>query len=393
MQPILENRRHRATHLSWVLPCNLRYMILALRNRLPIFLVALLVGLPPLTSNAADNLVFVTWDGFRWQELFGGAEEALLSKDLGGVPDVPGTRATFWRDSPEARRESLLPFIWGKLAKDGQIFGDPARAAASRVTNGKNFSYPGYNEMFCGLADEAVKSNDKILNRNINVLEYVHRQPGFGGRVAAFATWDVMEFILNRERSGFPVQCGWTAIDDPPLTAGQQQVNGMVRELPRLWRGNVFDVVTYQAAREHLVKHQPRVLYIGLGETDEWAHARRYDLYLEAAQRSDRYLRELWTLLQSLPQYKDKTALVVTTDHGRGTGRDWTSHSAQTAGAEFIWIAALGVDIPALGVRENIETTQSQVAATLAALVGIDFRRGVQEAASPIPLAAPAAPK
>ena len=73
-----------------------------------------------------------------------------------------------------------------------------------------------------------------------------------------------MEYILNRERSGFPILCGWTEIDDPPLSPVQKQVNQMVRELPRLWRGNVYDAVTHQAAREHLIKHQPRVLYIGI---------------------------------------------------------------------------------------------------------------------------------
>lgn len=344
----------------------------------------LLSGWQPLVSAAADNLVFVTWDGFRWQELFGGAEEALLSKDLGGVPDVAETRKTFWRDTPEQRREALLPFVWKVVAQQGQVFGDGSRGAASRVTNGKKFSYPGYNEMFVGFADDAVKSNDKIPNANINVLEYVHRQPGFGGRVAAFATWDVMEYILNRERSGFPLLTGWTEIDDAPLTPGQQQVNELVRTLERRWPGNVFDVVSHRAAVEHLMKYKPRVLYIGLGETDEWAHARRYDLYLQAAQRSDQYLRELWELLQSLPQYQDKTTLVITTDHGRGAARDWANHSPATVGAEYIWIAALGAEIPPLGIRENVETTQSQIAATLAALVGIDFNKPFPQAARPL---------
>jgi hypothetical protein len=351
-------------------------------NRLLKWLLVLLVGWQP--AHAADNLVFVTWDGFRWQELFGGAEEALLSKDLGGVPDVPALRSAFWRDSPEQRRQVLLPFFWGEIVRQGQVFGDPSRGAASRVTNGKNFSYPGYNEMFVGFADDAITSNNKILNTNINVLEYLHRQPGFGGRVAGFATWDVMEFILNRERSGFPLQTGWTEIEDPPLSPGQVKVNEMVRQLPRLWRGNVFDIVTFRAAKEYLVKHQPRVLYIGLGETDEWAHARRYDLYLEAANRSDRYLQELWELLQSLPQYKGKTTLLITTDHGRGLGRDWTNHSAETVGAEYIWVASLGPEVPALRVRENVETTQSQIAATLAALVNIDFNHAVPQAAPPL---------
>jgi hypothetical protein len=355
-------------------------------RRVVTLLVVFCVGVHSLAAEAAENLVFVTWDGFRWQELFAGAEEALLSKDLGGVPDVPALQSSFWRESPEQRRQTLLPFFWSTVARRGQVFGDPSHSAASRVTNGKKFSYPGYNEMFVGAADEAIASNNKVPNKNINVLEYIHRQPGFGGRVAGFATWDVMEFILNRERSGFPLQTGWTEIVDPPLTPTQQEVNEMVRQLPRLWRGNVFDVVTFRAAKEYLTRHQPRVLYIGLGETDEWAHARRYDLYLEAANRSDRYLLELWELLQSLPQYKDRTILVVTTDHGRGLGRDWTNHGAQTIGAEYIWIAVVGAGVPAGGIRKDVETTQSQIAATLAMCVGIDFNKPFPQAAPPLPL-------
>lgn len=355
-------------------------------KKLTTFLTIVFLSCHSVVSLAADNLIFVTWDGFRWQELFGGAEEALISKEWGGVTDVPGLRASFWRDTPEERRQVLLPFVWGTLAKQGQIFGDPSKGSTSRVTNGKKFSYPGYNEMFVGFADDAINSNNKILNKNINVLEYINRQPGFSGRVAGFATWDVMDFILNRERSGLMLQTGWTEIVDPPLTPAQEHVNKLVREQPRLWPGNVIDVVTFTAAREHLLKHRPRVLYIGLGETDEWAHARRYDLYLEAAQRSDRYLQELWELLQSLPQYKDQTTLVVTTDHGRGFGRDWANHNARTDGAEFIWMAALGPGVPALGVRENVETTQSQVAATLGSLVGVDFKQAFPHAAAPLNL-------
>jgi hypothetical protein len=336
---------------------------------------------------AADNIVVVTWDGLRWQEVFSGADESLISKDSGGVPNVDELRRQYWRETAQARREVLLPFLWGTVARRGQLFGDPSGHAPARVTNGRKFSYPGYNEMFVGFADERINSNDKIPNPNINVLEFLHRRPGYAGKVAAFATWDVMEFILNRQRSGLLVQVGWSLLDDEPLTAGQRQINDMVRELPRLWRGNVYDVVTQRAAMEHLRKHRPRVLYIGLGETDEWAHARRYDLYLEAAQRSDRYLREVWEAVQQMPEYRDKTALLVTTDHGRGvTPRDWTNHSADTPEAEFIWIAALGAGVPPLGVRQSVPTTQSQVAATLAQLVGEDFSTVSPQVAPPLPL-------
>jgi hypothetical protein len=336
---------------------------------------------------AAENLVLVTWDGLRWQEVFQGAEQTLINKEFGGVPQVAEFRRDFLRDTAEERRQLLLPFLWGTVARDGQLFGDPTRDAQAQITNGKKFSYPGYNEMFVGFADDRIKSNDKILNPNVNVLEFLNRKSEFAGKVAAFATWDVIEFVLNRERSGLLLQTGWSLLDDEPLSPRQQQVNEMVRELPRLWRGNVYDVVTHQSALEHLRKHHPRVLYIGLGETDEWAHARRYDLYLEAAQRSDRYLRELWETLQSMPEYQGKTALVVTTDHGRGiTGKDWTNHGADVPAAEFIWIAAMGADIAPRGVRANVHVTQSQIAATLAHLVGQDFTRVSPQVAQPLPL-------
>ncbi len=343
----------------------------------------------PCRLRAAENLVFVTWDGFRWQEMFTGAEERLISKDFGGVSDAAALRKAYWRDTPEARREVLLPFVWGVLAKDGQLFGDPTRKAAARLTNGRKFSYPGYNEMFAGFADSGIDSNNKIPNPNLTVLEHIHRQPGFADRVAAFATWDVIEFVLNRERSRMTVQVAWNPLRDEPLTEGQRHVNAMIKDLPRLWPGVAYDVVAQAAAREHLQKHKPRVLYIGLGETDEWAHARRYDQYLDSARRADRFLREFWELLQSLPEYRGKTNLVLTTDHGRGFGRDWANHSATTEGAEFIWIGLLGPDVPPLGVREGIEATQSQVAATLGKLVGVDFPSAAPQAAPPLNLAKP----
>src|SRR2546421_5305923 len=70
-----------------------------------------------------ENVFLVTIDGMRWQEVFGGAEGAILeNKAAGRVRDLPGTRAQFWRTTPQARREALMPFIWKAVAKQGQIF-------------------------------------------------------------------------------------------------------------------------------------------------------------------------------------------------------------------------------------------------------------------------------
>jgi arylsulfatase A-like enzyme len=141
-----------------------------------------------------------------------------------------------------------------------------------------------------------------------------------------------------------------------------------------------------RGATEHLAKRKPRVLYVMLGETDEWAHMRRYDCYLEAAQRADVFVRKLWETLQSMPEYKDKTSLVLTTDHGRGaTMADWMNHGKNVAGAEFVWMAVMGPHTQAMRIRENVDVTQSQIAATLAALVGEDYHKDVPRSAAALP--------
>jgi hypothetical protein len=352
-------------------------------------LIALLVCAMPIFAQEkrrTENVIIVTLDGFRVQEFFGGAEEALMDKSFGGVKNAEALKTNYWRNTPEERRAAVLPFIWGTVAREGQIFGDRSRKAPARLTNGLKFSYPGYSEMFCGVADPNIKSNAKKPNPNLSVLEFLHGKEPYRKRVAAFCTWDVFPYIFRSASNGLLVQAAWKPVADHPLTERQRQTNELIYDLPRYWPDNVFDVVTMTYAREHLVRHKPRVLYIGLGETDEWGHGRRYDLYLDAARNADRFLADLWQTLEKMPEYRGKTSLVITTDHGRGDTRvNWTDHGKDVPLAEFIWTAVLGPDTPPLGVRADVETTQSQLAATIAQLLGEDFGNASPKAAAPLP--------
>jgi hypothetical protein len=195
----------------------------------------------------------------------------------------------------------------------------------------------------------------------------------------------VFPYIINDERSGIPVNAGWQ-----PLTIGQDSkqlddLNQFAGELPHNWHNVRYDYFTFRGAEEYLRQGKPRVLYVSLGETDDWAHARRYDLYLDAARRNDDYLRRLWETAQSLPEYAGKTSLVVTTDHGRGDTREsWINHGKEMPEAAPIWIAVLGPDMPAGPPPEGV-VTQSQVAATVAALLGEDYHGAHPEVAPPLP--------
>jgi bisphosphoglycerate-independent phosphoglycerate mutase (AlkP superfamily) len=136
-----------------------------------------------------------------------------------------------------------------------------------------------------------------------------------------------------------------------------------------------------------MTNRKPRVLYIAYGETDEWAHAGQYRSYLDAAKQTDAWIKQIWEYIQSDPFYKNKTTLLITTDHGRGdlVKDEWTSHNNKVAGSDEIWFAAIGSQIPAIGeLRTGVQLYQKQFAATIGKLVGYNFNPG-HPVAEPIP--------
>ncbi|MFO0912252.1 MAG: hypothetical protein U0795_04820 [Pirellulales bacterium] len=339
-----------------------------------------------VSDRQTQNVILITIDGLRWQEVFRGAEERLISESDGGVKDVPATKEAFWRSEIVDRRRTLMPFVWDVIARDGQLLGNRDRGSQARVLNNQHFSYPGYQEVLCGYPDERVTSNDKIPNANITVLEWLSRRPEIGPRVAIFGSWDTFPAIINDQRSGLPINAGWQPLEvarDPQTLV---EINRLTSELPRTWPGVRYDAITAWGAREFFLVKHPRLLYLALGEPGDWAHEGRYDQYLAATQRCDRLIADLWQTAQSLPEYAGQTTLVLTVDHGRGRDGDgWKNHSTSIPGSDEIWIGVLGPDTPAAGDRQGVTATQSQVAATVAALLGADYRAAVPQAGEILP--------
>lgn len=353
--------------------------------------VTALVVLTPFILNGAwaaspalrtRHVIFVMTDGLRWEEVFRGADADIMDAEHGGVADVPALKQAFWRDALEERRQVLMPFLWTTVARHGQIYGNRDGGSDALVTNGKNFSYPGYSETLCGFADPRIDSNGEFFNPNVTVLEWLSRRPGYQGRVAAFGAWYLFPWIINAPRAGFTINAGWEPLDSMKPTPALSLLNRLKRESPRIWDDEPVDALTFHTALEYMKSKKPAVLYLSLGETDVWGHARDYGNYLRAAQRADAYLRELWETAQSMREYRDSTTLIFSPDHGRGSGaQHWTDHGAETNGSNFIWMAFLGPDTAALGLRSRIAAVrQDQIAATLAALLGQDYQAGVPRA-------------
>jgi hypothetical protein len=327
-----------------------------------------------------ENLVIVTLDGMRWQEIFGGIDSALLGNPA-YTRDKDGLKAKFWNDDAGERRKKLFPFLWTTVARKGQLYGNRNAGNFVNVANRYKFSYPGYSEIFTGYPDTAINSNDKILNKNPNVLEFINGQKGYTGKVAAFSSWDVFPFILNRERSGIYINS-----DNDTLRSASEELQ-VINEMQFLTArplGLRPDLLTYFAGKEYLKTNRPRVLYIGWDETDDYAHAGLYDQYINSAHAEDGMLADLWNTLQSMPQYKDKTTLMVTCDHGRGdkVKDQWKDHGQNVDDSGQIWMIVMGPDTqPGGEITTQSQLFQKQWASTMAALLGFDFRPAHGDAA------------
>jgi len=346
----------------------------------------LLLGSSSLAQPKTRNVFLLTADGLRWQEVFRGAEDMPLTKEFGNFGDSNAVRKSFWRETPTARREALMPFLWGTVARQGQLWGNRDRGSEVRVSNGHNFSYPGYNEFLTGIADPAITSNDKILNANTNVFEWLNTRPGFQGRVAAAMNWDVLPWILNAPRSRIPVWSGFDVPNGTERLSVPSSLTEMVERGRTIWSGVLLDTFVGYAAKHAVQTFKPRALYVSFGETDDWAHEGNYERYLRAAHEFDRFIGELWTLTQSIPEYRGTTSFVIAVDHGRGPGPvAWRSHGKEIIDSAYMWFGVLGPDTAPLGERQQTPLViQARLAATVASLVGEDFPAANARAAAPI---------
>jgi Metalloenzyme superfamily len=340
-------------------------------------IIFLLFSVSAFSQQKTENIIIITTDGFRWQEVFGGMDSAIANNSKYNQGDSNFLFKKYWANDAVERRKKLLPFVWNTIALNGQIYGN--RNLGNKVDNANPywFSYPGYSEIFCGYADTLVNSNSYKNNPNTNVLEFINKQTKYKNRVAAFGAWDAFDRILNKPRSGFPVTTAFEPFGGAHPNSNERLINAMLKDSYKPFNmEECLDVFTHYGAMEYLKKNKPKVLYISYGETDEWAHAGHYKSYLEAAHQFDDWLHDIWNYVQSDPQYKNKTSLFITVDHGRGDlNKDqWTDHGSNIPDAHEIWFAVMGPDTPARGELKNgMQLYQKQFAQTIASMLGLHF--------------------
>jgi len=324
-----------------------------------------------------QNIIIVTLDGLRWQEVFRGADSALIASKF--TEDKDGVKKKYWAASSAERRKTLMPFLWSEINKQGQIYGNRDLGNKDEVANPYRFSYPGYNEIFTGFPDKRMNTNDPITNPNMNVLEFINKQKGYQGKVVAFASWERFPQILNAKRSGLPIYSGYADVKNADANERIKYLNELQDNVPHyLGDSTRLDFISFEYTKEYIKQYKPKVVYLGFDETDDMAHEGNYSAYLDRTRQEDGYIKALWNMVQNTPGYKGNTTLLITCDHGRGEQpvETWRSHGEDVKGSEQTWFAVLGPDTPPTGEITTATTTyHKQLAQTISLLLGFDFKK------------------
>ncbi len=352
-------------------------------------LVFFLVGFSCVAaSRQTRNVILFTADGLRWQDLFGGMDPLLKDAKGTGMDDDKPLRTRLWRETPEERRQVLMPFFWSTLAPEGVVLGNLNKGSSVRVTNSFRVSYPGYAEILTGRAqDGVIKGNVDIRNPTPTVLEFVRQKLGLEpSQVALFASWEAFSLIGEHTPGSIVINAGYRNYEGPHDIERMRQLSVLQFDVLSPWTEERHDYITFEMALEYIRQAQPRLMHIAFDETDDWAHDRKYNRVLDAIGYVDRSLRKLWEAVNESPAYRGKTTLIVTCDHGRGgTVEDWHTHGEEVPAAAQIWVAIIGPDTPALGEAANTsEVFQRDIAPTILDLLGLDYHEYEGVAGRPI---------
>ncbi|MGZ3428933.1 MAG: alkaline phosphatase family protein, partial [Polyangia bacterium] len=122
------------------------------------------------------------------------------------------------------------------------------------------------------------------------------------------------------------------------------------------------DALTAALALDVVAARRPRVLWVALGDADEYAHRGDRDGYLAALAAADRFLGRLVDAVGG-----DDTLLLVTADHGRAANfRDHGDAPESNA----VWLVAAGPGIAHTGFPRSSERhCLADIAPTVRALL------------------------
>ena len=304
-------------------------------------------------------VVIVVLDGARWQEVFVGADPELATP--------AGVRTT--------SAEALMPHLHELVSSRGSALGAPGQGPPISASGPNFVSLPGYTEIFSGRRKHACADNDCGATRSPTLMDEARARSALPSDVAVFASWEKIDRAATFDASSLVLSTGRSLASHADSL---RDAEGTREALERGARAGPFpgygdfrpDRFTAALALRYLEVKRPRLMFLGLGEPDEYAHRGDYAGYLASLRAADATLGELFDVLGRMGARGEHTTVFVTADHGRA--RDYRDHGREFPESARVWLVAAGGGIEARGLaRADRPHRLADIAPTVRTLLSL----------------------
>ena len=336
--------------------------------------MALLAGLNLPTASLAgggrhgaggtgQRVVMVVFGGVRRVETFS-------PQGFENIPHLSGdllSQSLFYRDARNEGVTAHFNAISSILTGNWQRVDDWGKLAPTTPTLFEHFR----KRLGAAQSDTWVVASNKALTNLIGASSAADYGPGYGANVvfpkqlmvAAVATAlraGRSRNMADREKIEAELQSmleagnyeglGWSVFDAADRL--DPRVRGTIEEaittFVRSGGPTSGDELTFLVSREVMRKFSPRLLVVIFSDV-EVAHFGSYAMHVGGIRTGDRLSYQMWQEIQSNPEYKGKTTMVVLPEFGRdpdgSTTNGFFNHRADSESTRSTWMLALGAAV------------------------------------------------
>jgi hypothetical protein len=233
------------------------------------------------------------------------------------IVNIDGMR---WQDGP-ATGNVNMPFLWDSLRPQGALY-----------TEFSNRGIPITNAAHSTI----VTGVQQLLQNNAGCITPVRpREPTIGEyfRKHTGAQADKAVFISGKNTIWrYPVSTypGYGYYYAPTIVLTSHS-----------------DTVTWDSAQAVIDRSHPKLCYVLFAEVDEAGHTLDTSYYIGSIRQADSLVWLLWQKIQGDSIYRNKTTMIVVTDHGRHDDAHggWQEHRCWCRGCRHVLCLAIGPDI------------------------------------------------
>ncbi len=316
---------------------------------------------PSMTPAPPDHaVVVIVLDGARWQDVLGG---------------VDGELAREAKIDPRSAGEPTMPRLNELARTRGAIFGAPGSGTAFRASGPNFVSLPGYTEILGGHPPSACDSNQCPATVRPTLADEMRAWSDSPRDVGIFSSWPDLVRVAALHPEAVVVSGGRSLRQNEELLREDDAMSELLdRGASALaWPGEYDfrpDRFTAPIATRYLEIARPRLLFLSLGEADEYGHHGDYAQYLESLRFADDAIAGIVDTLGRMGERGAHTTVFVTADHGRA--QDFRDHGGKWPESARSWLVAIGDGVGSRGAVEGREERRlADIAPTARAWLGM----------------------